>query len=34
MSQFEPEVQVIKRAVLVKEQVSQAVVRRLQIRCS
>ena len=34
MSQFEPEVQVIKRAVPVKEQVSEAVVRRRQIRCS
>ena len=34
MSQCEPEVQVIKRAVPVKEQVSEAVVRRSQIRCS
>ena len=33
MSQSEPEVQVIKRAVLVKEQASEAVVCRLQIRC-
>ena len=32
MSQFELEVLVIKRAILVKEQVSEAVVRRLQIR--
>ena len=32
--QFWPEVKLLKRAVQVKEQVSEAVIHRLQVRCS
>ena len=34
MYQFWPEVKLLKRAVQVKEQVSEAVIHRLQVRCS
>ena len=33
MYQFEPEVKLLKRAVQVKEQVLEAIARRLKIKC-
>ena len=34
MYQFEPEGKLLKRAVQVKEQVLEAIARRLEIKCS